>query len=122
MRTRALTLTAATIAALAGFVAPAAADDPPPGNSDECTLSWVLAEELEPDYYFGDARLQCPVRTTVGGRWELDGQVVDSYTEQLGPGEVPVFDDLQLSAQPGQRLCFFVTAWGNDKGQDCLTI
>lgn len=121
MRTRVFAVATATVAVLAAFAAPAAADDPP-GTSDDCTLNWVTNDELEPGYYFGDARLQCPVKATVGGRWTLDGREVKSYTEQLGPGEVPVFDDLQISAQPGQVLCFVVTAWGNDKGQACLTI
>lgn len=52
-------------------------------------------------------------------------------SEQLGPGAVPVFDDIQPAAQPGQRLCFIPMAQvgrprkgqsGNDKGQACLTI
>jgi hypothetical protein len=97
----------------------ASADDP--GTSDDCTFSWVLIEELSDGYYFGDARLQCPVLATVGGRWELDGQEVRRFEEKQGPGEVAVFDDLQPVTRPGQQLCFIVTAWGGDKGRDCLT-
>lgn len=116
---RVTAIVASTVAVFTGLAVPAAAD--PPGTSDDCTLTWVQIEELEPDYYFGDARLQCPVKATVGGRWELDGQEVRSFTEQQGPGEVAVFDDLDRVFAPGRELCFIATAWFGDKGKDCLT-
>ena len=121
MRTRVLAVAAASVAALVASAVPAAAADDPE-TSDDCSLIWVTNDELEPGYYFGDARLQCPVKATVGARWTLDGREIRRYSEQLGPGEVPVFDDIQPAAQPGQRLCFIAMAWGNDKGQACLTI
>jgi hypothetical protein len=109
VRIRALAVAATSVAALVASAVPAvAADDPE--TSDDCSLIWVTNDELEPGYYFGDARLQCPVKATVGARWTLDGREIRRYSEQLGPGEVPVFDDIQPAAQPGQRLCFIAMA------------
>jgi hypothetical protein len=34
---------------------------------------------------------------------------------------VPVFADIEVATTPGQQLCFFPQAWGNDKGRACVT-
>lgn len=105
--------------ALTGLTSPPAAASP---RSDECTLTWVTAESFGSGRYFGDARLQCPVPTDTGWRWELDGVEIERGTQsRLGPGEVPVFDDIEVTTTPGRRLCFFPQAWGNDKGTACVT-
>lgn len=106
--------------AVGALVAPQASADP--GTSDECTLTWVTAEAFGGGQYFGDARLQCPIPTDTGWRWELDGVEVERGTQsRLGPGEVPVFADLNLTTAPGRQLCFFPQAWGNDMGSACVT-
>lgn len=111
-----------TTVAITGLAAPPASADDPPGTSDDCTLTWVTAEAIGSGQYFGDARLWCPVAATTGWRWELDGVEVERGTQSpLGPGEVPVFDDLDLTAAPGRQLCFIPQAWGNDKGSACVT-
>jgi len=110
--------TAAVLTAMSAVPVNASTGDP----SDDCTLIWVTADSFGSDYYFGDARLQCPVVTSTSWRWELDGVEVDRASQSpLGPGEVPVFDDLEIATNPGQELCFFPQAWGNDKGKACVT-
>jgi hypothetical protein len=109
--------------AIAGLAAPlaSAATDDPPGTSDECTLTWVTAEAFGGGQYFGDSRLQCPIPTDTGWRWELDGVELERGTQgRLGPGEVPVFADIEVVAAPGRELCFFPQAWGNDMGKACI--
>ncbi|HEY6738420.1 MAG TPA: hypothetical protein VI076_06175 [Actinopolymorphaceae bacterium] len=56
------------------------------GPSDDRTLLSVTVEGFEPGRYFGDARLDCPVFTTVGGRFELDGQEVKSFWSSIPVG------------------------------------
>jgi hypothetical protein len=113
---------AVAIIGLAAPLASASPLDPPPGSSDECTLTWVSAEAFGSGRYFGDSRLQCPVPTDTGWRWELDGVEIERGTQsRLGPGEVPVFDDLEVATAPGRELCFFPQAWGDDKGRACVT-
>ncbi|MFI5728797.1 hypothetical protein ACIA49_01675 [Kribbella sp. NPDC051587] len=116
IRTTALALVAGAI--LGCLAGPAFADPP---TSDDCTLTSVGLEQLEPGHFFGEARMQCPVRADIGGRWTLDGVQVRTLADHQGPGEVYVLDDYELSAQPGRELCFIATAWGNDKGKRCLT-
>lgn len=99
-----------------------ASTDDPPGTSDDCTLTWVTAESFGSGQFFGDSRLQCPIVTDTGWRWELDGVEIERGTQSpLGPGEVPVFADIQVNTTSGRELCFFPQAWGNDKGKACVT-
>ncbi|MBM7785140.1 hypothetical protein [Tenggerimyces flavus] len=115
-------LAVATVAVLANALPATAADDPP-GTSDECSFVWATVDPIGDGWYFGDARLNCPVATDLGWRWELDGREIERAADgRRGPGEVPIFDDIEVHGTPGQELCFFPTAWGNDRGSACLTI
>lgn len=124
MSVRNIVVALGTTVVITGLATPSAnaSTDDPPGPSDDCTLVEVTAEALGAGQYFGDARLSCPVTTDTGWRWELDGVEVERGSQTpLGPGEVPVFDDIEVTTTPGRQLCFLPQAWGNDKGRACVT-
>lgn len=122
MRKQLAGITLFTGVLLTSISVPASAAQPAGDPSDECTFLWATVDPMGAGSYFGDARLQCPITTTVGWRWTLDGQEIRRANEQRPAGEVPLFDDIQPAARPGQELCFIAMAWFNDRGKACLTI
>jgi hypothetical protein len=102
----------------------------PPAGSGDCVglradIERFAVSDPNDTRFLGDATIRCYYRTDLGGRLTVNGTTVMSFSYPASPpGDVPVFEGVpasEVNDQPGDEVCWFGQAYGNDVVGACDT-
>lgn len=102
----------------------------PPAGSGDCVglrsdVERFSVSDPNETRFLGDATIRCYYPTDLGGRLTVNGTTVASFSyPDSPPGDIPVFEGVpaaEVNDQPGDEVCWFGRAYGNDVVGACDT-